>query len=160
MTVSDLPAMTSYKLLPIGIHDATIEKVRDRFGTFQKSDRRCRLFEKLVEYVAEIQKAGWDAEVIVDGSFVMSGVDEPDDIDLILVLPENWDMQAEVRPFEYNLISKARVRRHYGFHIFPVRAHSPEQKEMIDFFANVNVKWCKPHNIPVGTRKGLVRVVI
>lgn len=159
MTVPDLPAITEHNLLPPGIHDATIEKVRQHFGTFQKSDRRCRLFEKLTDYVKEVRDAGWDAEVIVDGSFVMSNIDEPDDIDLILVLPEDWDMTAEVKPFEYNLISKKRVQKHYGFDVRAVRANSPEKQEWIDFFSKVNPKWCQPYSIPIGTKKGIVRVV-
>jgi hypothetical protein len=160
MPVSDLPAMTDHKLLPQGIHDATIEKVKERFGAFQRSDRRCQLFKKLAEYVEEVRKAEWNAEVIVDGSFVMAGVDEPGDIDLILVLPEDWDMSADVRPFEYNLVSKKQVQKHYGFDVRAVRANSPEQREWTDFFSRVNAKWCQPSfGIPVGTRKGLVRVV-
>jgi hypothetical protein len=157
MTMPELPVMTDQNMLPPGVHDATMEEVRERFGTFQKTNRRCRLFEKLAEYVKEVQKAG--CEVIVDGSFVMSSIDEPDDIDLVLILPDSWDFAAELKPFEYNLISKRQVKKFYGFDVFAVRANSPEQREWIDFFSKVNVKWCQPLDIPVGTRKGLVRVV-
>jgi hypothetical protein len=157
MTLSELPSMTHCNLLPPGIHETTIGKVQERFGEFQKSDRRCRLFEKLAEYVKEAQEAG--CEVIVDGSFVMSGIDEPDDIDLVLVYPNKWDLSDNLRPFEYNLISKRLVKKRYGFDVFAVRANSIEQQEWIDFFSMVNPKWCKPLNIPLGTRKGLVRVV-
>src|SRR5262245_43049395 len=37
-----------------------------------------------------ITQAGCGTSVILDGSFVMACVDEPDDIDLILILPPDW----------------------------------------------------------------------
>ena len=89
----------------------------------------------------------------------MAEVDEPADIDVVLVLPEEWDMAAEVRPFEYNLISRKRVRKKYGFDVFAVRANSPELTRWCEFFAQVNVKWCLPLGIPEGTTKGLLRIV-
>lgn len=152
--------MAAYNLLPPGIHDASLEDVRERFGVFQESDHRCRLFAKLKEYAEEVRKAGWRAALIVDGSFVMAGVAKPDDIDLILVMPEDWNMAAELKPFEYNLASKTRVKRIYGFDVRTVRANSPELSRWIEFFSQVNVKWCKPLGIPLGTEKGLVRVLL
>jgi hypothetical protein len=157
MGVPDLPMMVEYNLLLPGIHDATLETVRERFGCFQHSDRRCKLFAKLMEYVVEAQRAG--CEIIVDGSFVMSDIDEPDDIDLVIVYPENWDMRTELKPFEYNLISRRSVRKKFGFDVFAARANSPEWRQWIEFFSKVNPKWCQPYKIPAGTCKGLVRVV-
>jgi hypothetical protein len=158
MNLPALPATADYNLLPPGIHDSSLEGVEERFSAFQVSDRRCHLFAKLKEYVEEIRKAGWEATLIVDGSFVMAGIDEPDDIDLILVMPEGWDITADLRPFEYNLVSKKMVKRRYGFDLREVRANSPEMHEWLEFFSKVNVKWCGPLGIPAGTEKGLVRI--
>ncbi len=96
--------------------------------------------------------------MIVDGSFVMGGVDSPEDIDLILVMPGGWDFAAELKPFEYNVASKRMVRKKYGFDVRVVRANSPELEEWVEFFSQVNVKWCGSLGIPVGTKKGLVRI--
>lgn len=154
-----LPEMTAHKLLPPGIHDCTLEAVEDRFGRFQKTGRRPHLFKKLQEYVAEIQRANWSATIIVNGSFVMGAVEEPGDIDLILVLPPDWDMAADVKPFEYNLLSKKRVRRLYGFDVFAVRHGSTEEGEWISFFKRISPQWNSSLSLPVGLEKGLLRIV-
>jgi len=88
----------------------------------------------------------------------MPAVDEPEDIDIILVLPEDWDMAAGIRPFEYNLIAWSRTRRRFGFDVFAVRASSPEEQAMVAFFEQVNVKWTAPLGLPAGLGKGIVRI--
>lgn len=152
-------ALTEHRLLPAGVHDLTLDEVETLFGRFQRTDRRRALFAKLVEYVNDVKGAGWNAGVIVDGSFVMPAVDEPEDIDILLVLPEDWDMTSEIRPFEYNLIARKRTRRRYGFDVFAVRARSPELQAMVAFFQQVNVKWSEPLGLPPGLVKGIVRIV-
>ena len=89
----------------------------------------------------------------------MAAVDEPEDIDIVLVLPEDWDMASELRPFEYNLISRRRTQRLYGFDVFAVRAGSPEETNILEFFQEVGPKWRKPFGLPAGLRKGIIRIV-
>jgi hypothetical protein len=113
----------------------------------------------IAEYVNEVKRSLPGAIKIVDGSFVMAKVDERDDIDVILVLPPDWDMAAELRPVEYNCIAKRMVRRRFGIDLFAVRHGSPEFDRMSEFFSNVNVKWCQSLGLPVGAKKGIVRIV-
>src|ERR1700730_5754539 len=105
-------ALNKRKLLRPGVHEATLEQVKERFARFQKSDRRMRLFAKLREYLAAVKKAGCGIAVILDGSFVTGGVDEPEDIDL-LVLPPDWEKPPELKPYHYNLVSQRPVRQEY-----------------------------------------------
>ena len=84
-------ALDERQLLPGGVHDATLEEVDRQFGRFQRTDRRIELVRKLKEYVAAMQQAQIRGSLIVDGSFVMAGVDQPEDLDLVLVLPDDWD---------------------------------------------------------------------
>jgi hypothetical protein len=142
-----------------GIHDATLAEIERQFGRFQRSDRRTRLFARLTEYVNEVNRGLPGAIIIVDGSFVMAKMDEPDDIDVLLVLPPGWDMAAELRPIEYSCIAKRMVRRRFGIDLFAVRPGSPELDRMSEFFSNVNTKWCHSLGLPVGAKKGLVRIV-
>jgi hypothetical protein len=146
------------KLLPAGVHEASLEEIEEHFARFQKSDRRLKLFRSLREYLSAVKKAACGAAVILDGSFVMACVAEPDDIDLILVLPENWDPTAELRPYQYNLVSKRRVKRDYGFDVLVVASGSADEQEWTDFFGQVNVKWCKEFGWPMTSTKGIVRV--
>lgn len=153
-----LPPLTEHRLLPPGVHDASLADVEALFGVFQRSERRRRLFAKLLEYVDDVRRAVRGARVMVDGSFVMAAVDEPEDIDIVLVLPADWDMACELRPFEYNLISRRRTRRLYGFDAFAVRAGSPEETNIVEFFQEVGPKWRAPFGLPAGLRKGIIRL--
>lgn len=160
MRQGELPDLTANGVLPEGVHSCSIDAVGKVFGQFQRSDRRCKLFGKLKEYIEEVQKAGWRASVIVDGSFVMARVDEPNDIDLILVLPEDWDTDTELRPFEYNLVARKQVGRKYGFDVFAVRSGSEEEKRLIEFFQRIKSDWMEAFQIPGTTRKGIARVML
>src|SRR5262249_35341387 len=105
-------------------------------------------------------KAGWDATVILNGSFVMECVDTPSDIDLVLVLPPGWNMNAELKPFEYNLVSRKRVRREYRIDAFAVRAGSQEEQQWLRYFQQLNPKWNQKLRVPLETKKGLIKIVM
>jgi hypothetical protein len=51
-----------------------------------------------------------------------------------------------------------RVRREYQFDLFAVPAGSELERQWIEFFGGVNVKWCERFGLPSDSRKGLVRV--
>jgi len=43
-----IPELDARGLLPEGIHPCSMSEIAQRFGRFQRSDRRCRLFERLI----------------------------------------------------------------------------------------------------------------
>ena len=148
------------KLLLPGVHDATLTEIEATFGRFQRSERRSKLFRKLQDYVKALALAECASSVIIDGSFVMGCVDEPEDIDLIVVLPKGWDWNAGLKPFQYNVISKRRVKREFAFDLFVVEANSKEEEKWVRFLSGVNVKWCDLLGWPLNSKKGLVRVIL
>jgi hypothetical protein len=161
MANSVTPIFTSHGLLPPGVHELTLGQVGESFGRFQKSDRRCRLFARLTDYLGELQAAGWAVAVILDGSFVMKCVDEPDDIDLLVILPTGWDRAAELPPHEYNLLSHRMAKRLYKLDVFAAEEGTAEQAMWEEFFAGVNVKWeYAPLHLPQGLKKGVIRVAL
>lgn len=144
-----IPDLNENGFLPEGIHEASLEEVRERFGRFQRTDRRSDLFTRLSHYLAEVRTSGFVIAVIVDGSYVTTK-DEPSDIDLILVLRPDHDYRAELRPFEYNALSKCRVRRRFRFDILIARQGSDEHMKYLDLFQRVK-------GVP-DLRKGVVEV--
>src|SRR6476660_8069089 len=96
-----IPALTADGLLPESIHDCTLDELRERFGQFQRTDARCRLFDRLEAFTREAKATGFVRAVIIDGSFVTS-IDIPNDVDNILVLRADHDFAADLRPFAYN----------------------------------------------------------
>jgi hypothetical protein len=136
-----IPPFNERGLLPPGTHECTVEELRDRFGQFivldrRGSDRRAKLSEQLLAYLREVGATKLVTEVIVNGSYVTAKA-EPNDIDLIVVLAADHDFSRELRPFEYNALSKKRVRGHYGFDLFLVRANSAEFEKWLAFFEQV-----------------------
>jgi hypothetical protein len=131
-----IPELNESGLLPEGIHDCTLDEISARFGRFQTTDRRVRLFEKLRALVEEERQAGLAVELIVDGSFV-TDKPEPGDIDLVIVLPADFDLSVELPPFKYNAISKRQLRWHFPFDVFVVRERAQEHEKRVQYFQQV-----------------------
>ncbi len=146
-----IPDLDADGLLPVGIYEATIDDVRTSFGRFQRTDRRPDLFQRLEEFIVEARSTGLIAALIVNGSFV-TVKDEPSDIDLVLVLRRDHDFQVELPPFQYNTLSKRRVRKRYRFDILLAREDSGEYEEYVCFFQQVKQR---PHR-----QKGILKVLI
>lgn len=129
-----IPAFTDRGTLPPGIHPATMEEIRTRFARFKRSNRRIRLFNHFEAYVETAQTTNVVECLYLVGSYV-TNKDEPQDIDLLIVFPEELVFQG-IRPAEYNLIHKNGIRRAFGSSIDgqPVQANSPLAEEMFQFF--------------------------
>jgi hypothetical protein len=144
-----IPDFTSEGILPEGIHECSLGEIAERFGQFQRTDARCRLFERLETFVREAMASGLVAAIIVDGSFV-TAKDAPNDIDLILILRAGHDFNAPLRPLEYNIVSRRRVSRTFGFDMLVAETGQSEVEENIAFFCQVRERR--------DLRKGLLRL--
>jgi len=129
-----IPQLDDRGVLPEGLHDATVEEIERRFGTFNGSDMRVHLFQRLVAFLQVVRRWGNADEILIDGSFV-TDKQRPTDIDIILVYRRGFDLQSEVRPEEYSLINKTRAKRMWGFDVKPVTADSPEKDKWMGYFS-------------------------
>ena len=145
-----IPELDDRGLLPDGVHHCSLGEIRERFGRFQSTDRRCRLFEKLEAFAGEARSSGVVVWLVVDGSFV-TGKPDPGDIDLVVVLAADHDFVQDLRPVAYNVVSKRRVQRRHGFDILVAAEGTPELQRYIEFFQEVKQQ--------PGIRKGILRVV-
>lgn len=144
-----IPAFDANGLLPPGIHHCTLEEIASGFGQFRTTSQRPELFARLREYVQEAKNTHAVKALVIDGSFVTTA-DVPNDVDMIVVLDAAYDFRAEVRPFQYNLLSRRRVQRRFRFDILVARENSAEYAEYIAFFEQVR-------GAP-DLRKGLLRL--
>jgi hypothetical protein len=144
-----VPAFEPNGVLPPGVHACTLEEVRAHFGQFQKSDRRPKLFTRLNELVSELQRMRLCIAVVINGSFATAKA-EPNDIDLLLLLPPLHDWDREPSPDEYNLLSRKRIRRRLGFDVFLVSEGSRVYDEIVEFFGRLRDN--------PGVRKGMLRI--
>ena len=152
------PTLNPHGWLDPGLHPMSLAEVEDLFGRFQRTDRRPTLMARLRSFAAEAWAVNAAIQLIVDGSFVMARIDDPGDVDLAMLLPPDWDFAADLRPFEYNVVSRRSVRKRHGFDLLIGVVGQPSAEQAVAFFAQVNVKWLDPLGLPPDTLKGLVRV--
>jgi len=144
-----IPVLNANGFLPAGIFECTLPEMRQRFGGFQKSDQRLRLFARLEELFQAMQRSGLFESLLVDGSFV-TAKPVPNDIDLVAVLKRGHDFERDLPMSEYALVSRNLLRRRFGFDVMVAESASPLYKTYVEFFSRVR-------EMPDAT-KGLLRV--
>ena len=144
-----IPAFNDYGCLPEGIYDCTIDEAAHRFGTFQRTGRRPQLWNRFIQFMREVKACGLVTAVLVDGSFATAKT-EPNDIDLVLVLSPQYDFSMEFQPNAYNVLSKRRVHRRFGFDLLVARAEPEEYCRYVEFFQQVRLE--------PGRKKGILRI--
>lgn len=142
-------------VLPVGIHRCTLQEIEETFGKFNRTDRRPQLTESLKRYIDDARNSGIVSAVIVDGSYI-TRKPEPSDIDLILALRTNINLGQELRPVEYNIQSKRRVRRNYGFDVLPAVDGSVAYDSYVRDFSRVRLD--DPEQTTKQRYKGLLRI--
>jgi len=146
-----IPPFNQDGLLPPGIYRGSLAEARGRFGAFQGSDQRPRLWARLVEYVREAAMSGAVEMVLVDGSFVTAKPD-PNDIDLVIVLPASHDFSADLPAAQYDVLAQKRVRKRFGFDILVVKNGSDSLEHAVAFFQQVRQR--------PGVKKGLLEIIL
>lgn len=142
-------------VLPEGVHVCSLDEVQQRFGRFQRTDRRQKLTATLRRFVESVRQAGIAQAVIIDGSYV-TAKEEPGDIDIFLVLKREVDLAEELSPLEYNLQSKRMVKKLYGFDIFTGLDEGEGYQRTVMFLSNVNPGESFPYTSK--PRKGILRI--
>lgn len=144
-----IPALNEHGLLPQGIHSCEIAEIRQQFGCKVLGSSRFDLMTRLEKLISELKSTGLVIWIGVDGSFV-TDKESPGDVDVLVVLASNHDFGAELRPIEYNALSRRRVRKRYALDILPAAEGSDTYREYEAFFKRV-----KSH---VGLEKGFLRL--
>jgi hypothetical protein len=144
-----IPALDAHGFLPPGVHEASLEEVRQEFGRFRGSDARVTLQDALERFSAEAFQTGLVAAIVVDGSFT-TAVDQPNDVDLIVVLRTEIDLSVDLRPDQYNVVSARRVRSRYPFDVLYATPDAASLEPLLQFFSQVRGRQ--------DVRKGMVRV--
>ena len=146
-----IPVLNTDGLLPTGIHDCSLSEVRARFGNFQGSDVRQRLFTRLEELAAVMTRSGMFEALLLDGSFI-TAKSAPNDIDLVAVLRPGHNFERDLPMSEYALVSRTLLRRRFGFDIIVAERESQLYRTYVEFFSRVREN---PE-----ARKGLLRLTL
>jgi len=89
--------------------------------------------------------------LVLNGSFVTSKP-APNDIDFIVVVARDHNLTGDLRPGAYNVVSKKRVQKRFGFDIVAVREETMEYREAVAFFQQVRGRR--------GLRKGILGLLL
>ena len=117
-----------WKVLPPGVHDATLEEVETRFAS---TDHRKRLFAGFKKGVKALCKAGC-RKIFLNGSFITEKP-IPGDFDVC------WDTQG-VDPTKLDPVfsdfndKRKKQREHFHGEFFPTHLHADERHIFLDFF--------------------------
>lgn len=149
-----IPALID-NVLPEGVHVCSFDEVAPAFGQFQRTGGRIQLTVKLGEFLDEPRRSGIIVAVLIDGSYV-TGKHEPNDIDIVVLYRADFDLRQELRPFEYNVLSRRVLRSRFGFDAFIERDGSEGYYGWIDFFSQIRLN--DPDQATSRIRKGLLRI--
>ena len=131
-----IPTLIPEGLLPVGIFECALAEVKERFGTFGGSDHRVRLFTKLQEMMVAMTTSKLFDSLIIDGSFV-TAKRRPNDIDCIAVLRAGHDFERVLPMRQYALVSRAYLRRRFGFDVLVAEQASALYRTYVEFFSRV-----------------------
>jgi hypothetical protein len=126
-----LPPLTEEGELPAGVHPAWLSEVRALFGV--GSARRKTLILRLERIYRVARATGYLARFVVFGSFV-TGKPEPQDVDLFLVMADEFDaskLSVDMRL----LFEHGAAQAHFGPSVFWVRHQAawPNERAAVEF---------------------------
>jgi hypothetical protein len=107
-----------------------MDEIGQRFASFQRTDRRKQLWDRFIDFMREVKASGLVEAVLVNGSFATAKT-EPNDIDLVMIISAQNDFSAELGPSEYNVLSKRRVHRRFGFDLLVAHTGSEEYRRYV-----------------------------
>lgn len=142
-----LPAASANDELPPGIHPAGWDEIEERFG--RGSEARVRALGKLRLLYELAVHTRCLARFLVFGSFV-SGVPEPRDVDVVLVMTENFRLEDTSRESR-TLFSHPDADARFGASVFWVRQGMLPEDGMREFLLTWQIK-------RDGTLRGILEV--
>jgi hypothetical protein len=148
-----IPPFTAFGLLPVGVHGATLEEVKQRFVYNQQ---RIELFQHLGRLLTVVQRFRFFKGIVLDGSFV-TDKPVPEDIDAVLHL--SWDdyLRLHRRHDGRSLTAEDAVKAEYKVHLFfdPIPSES-----WTSAFQSLRPEEGLLRRVPPGTRRGVLKVAL
>jgi hypothetical protein len=150
-----LPPLSYHGFLPEGVHDTTLEAVRERFAF---NPTRVALFTKLERFLAWAASTGTFTHAYINGGFVTSKP-EPEDSDVILqtAAPYGAEAFSAMRPFF--AASLDAIYLEYAVHLhFWCEGFPGGLSDFRRFFQYLRPQDAAPRGLQEGARKGIVRI--
>ena len=141
-----IPSFRDDGCLPAGLHRATLDEVRERFGA--SSDRRRELMPRVEEWF-ELAKSIQALRLVFDGSFVTEKI-SPNDVDAVMLLPVDFQQRiSRSDPVAWEI---EHVVRYKDPPELFVAYSEPRWASLVEFFSRQRGSNATP--------KGLVEVIL
>src|SRR5437016_914719 len=143
-----LPEFDSHGDLPIGVHRASLDEVRARFG--HGTPQRRLVTARLLRVYELASGTGKLERFIIFGSYV-TAKPNPNDVDIILVMRDDFRQQecsVEAEP----LFDHLRAQKEFGASVFAIRRFQILLETVDSFVAHWQIKRDKSH-------RGIVEVI-
>jgi len=143
-----LPIFNRFGDLPEGLHQATLDEVITRFGTWTAQRRtvtaRLRRVYELAVGTGKLER------FIIFGSYVTSK-SAPNDVDIILIMRDDFSLMT-CAPEAAKLFDHAQADAEFGVSIFWLRPAFLLRGTLTEFIAHWQLK--RDH-----TRRGIIEVI-
>lgn len=148
-----IPPLTSFGLLPPGIHNATLAEVENMFGS--ANDKRVALFKGLSAYADLLTEVGVFKGIFIDGSFV-TDKPVPGDIDVIVDVDVPGMIKLLAHSLKDQIVDASAVKHAYGLHLF----FAPQAPTLLNYFQHLRVDEAILRKAPPSQMRGIVRVTL
>jgi hypothetical protein len=150
-----LPSFNYHGYLPEGVHEATLEKLRERLVF---NPQRAALWEKMLLFLNWAVATGKFSHAYIDGGF-LTNKPSPEDIDVILQTSDSYGPEAfrAMEPFFSaglgTILTKYSVHLHFWSEGFPGGLNDFRR-----FFQYLRPQDAAPLGLKEGAKKGIVRI--
>lgn len=142
-----LPKFTSHGILPKGIHESSLEEIRERFCSYGDVERREELFKSLCSYIETVRKHNVEFYICIDGSYVTQK-ESPGDLDVLIL----YDFEYYNKEWGELISDKTASLKYKGLQILSEFIDSYGEDDLLDFAQDVKDN--------PSLRKGIVRVIL
>ena len=143
-----LPAFDNRGDLPVGVHQAMLAEVIERFG--HGTPQREFVTARLVHIYELARATGKLLRFIIFGSYVTTKP-EPNDVDIVLVMTDNFEV-AECNERTQSLFDHLGAQQVFGASVFSIRPSTALLVSVDEFIAYWQIKRDQ-------SRHGIVEVI-
>jgi hypothetical protein len=150
-----LPPFNYHGYLPEGVHDSTIEELRQRFVF---NPERRALWERLKNFHEWVMSTGAFSHAYIDGGFITSK-SRPEDIDVILQTRASYGVEAFSAMETFFAAGLDVIYANYSVHLhFWCEGFPGGLSDFRRFFQYLRPQDAAPLGLREGARKGIVRI--
>jgi len=143
-----VPELEEYGLLPPGIHECTIDEIKEKF-CYNSSTTRIPLWKNFIAFIEWVTKMNIFDIIYFDGSYTTDKID-PKDIDCVLILPDKLTDEQR-KNIDVKIFDRKIIKNLYNIHLY-------SSNKEIELYQTIRLEDALARDIDQNTRKGLLMI--